>query len=202
MSVLLHPQGFSIFSNSRSYHDNQFTQLLIAHAIHKIVAELLLNMLLNQQASFGGFRFPPYTPPRPNQFIPQPKFFDSMPRQTPNVEHAQYSKSRATASAFVEQASNAVNGIQDIAEKFDSNGKIQKERQAVEQNLHAFQQANNAATVQETHDQLKTSLNRLVRRLGLLVHPDKNPSPEATEAFKQLHELRDQFDNAQNSASQ
>lgn len=67
--------------------------------------------------------------------------------------------------------------------------------------LHAFQHAKNSNATENAYDQLKTSLNKLVRRLGLLVHPDKNPAPEATEAFKELNELRDQFDNARNAAN-
>ncbi|MCR2746193.1 J domain-containing protein [Limnobacter parvus] len=202
MSVLLHPQVFAVFPNSLNHHEHEFAQLFIEHAIRTIVADLLLNMLLSQQAN-SGFRFPPYTPPRPNQFKQPPQFFNSMPRQKSNVEHTLPNKPKeVAASTFVAQASGAVKGVQGIATKFDPNGKTQKEQLAVALHLNAFQQAETPATVQETYDQLKTSLNKLVRRLGLLVHPDKNPAPEATEAFKQLNDLREKFDNTRNTATQ
>lgn len=201
MSVLLHPQVFAVFPNSPSRHQHEFAQLFIEHAIRTIVADLLLNMVLSQQAS-SGFRFPPYTPPQPDQFKQQPQFFSSMPRQKPNVDQAQPNKPKQEAApTFVIQASSAVKGVQGIATKFDPNGKTQKEQQAVAQHLHAFQQAKTPDSVQEAYDQLKVSLGKLVRRLGLLVHPDKNPVPEATEAFKQLNDLREQFDNTRNETS-
>lgn len=201
MSVLLHPQVFNVAPNTLN-REHDFAQLIIEHAIRTIVADLMLNMLLSQQAS-SGFRFPPYTPPQPNQFKQQPQFFSSMPRQKPNVDRAQQPNEpkQEAAPTFVMQASSAVKGVQGIATKFDPNGKTQKEQQAVAQHLHAFQQAKTPDSVQEAYDQLKVSLGKLVRRLGLLVHPDKNPAPEATEAFKQLNDLREQFDNTRGETS-
>lgn len=202
MFVTLNHPTHSIFLHQQNSFENLLAQQLIMHAVQTIVADLLLNMLLTQQAN-SGFRFPPYTPPRPNQFQYQhkPQFFNSIPRQAPNVEHSQPNEPKQAESNFIAQASSAVNSIQSIATKFDPNGKTQKEQQAVAQHLHVFQQAKTPAAAEETYEPLKTALSKLVRRLGLLVHPDKNPAPEATEAFKQLNDLREQFDNARNPAT-
>lgn len=146
---------------------------------------------------FGAFFTSDHFSSGPQGFKPYKADFESpLPdyrRETSKPEPASKNEPPVqppSAPTFKEQLEKAGDDLEGLSRQFDTRGSALTEIKNFREASQKLAAASDQAGADEAKAQVEKSLGKLVRKLSLSVHPDKNPAVGSNEPFQKLSDIR------------